>query len=296
MRLSDLGPKQIDRARAIFDAAAPFGAEAVAGALMTAAAESSYWLFANDGSTRRADVPARAREVARESLAFEHDRVAPQLPAGTPAGTWDTTADSVGHFQQRPMYGYGTVAELMDPAESTRIFLRGSRGDRTRCFLDAPKTLSLPQRCQWTQGSEYPTGENYEPMAVVVGQLMNLFTRGKDWLDMATKEEVKAAFAEALEGFKTGLVSAIHDDIVGILRSDEFRLSTGNIAEAVHARQITSAVNGKDYPLSAIVGWTDMHASNIEAAMRFLVDRAGGEIKPGSREGNFTVDLKKKAV
>lgn len=296
MKLSDLSPKQIDRARAIFDAAAPFGAEAVAAALMTAAAESSFWLFANDGTTKRADVPARAREVARESLNFEHDRVAPQLPASTPAGTWDTTADSVGHFQQRPMYGYGTVSDLMDPAESTRIFLRGSRGGRTRCFLDSPRTLTLPQRCQWTQGSEFPTGENYEPMATVVAQLISLFVRGRDWLDMATKEEVKAAFAEALADFQVSLVSAIHDDIVGILRSDEFRLSTAKIAEAVHDRQITSAVNGKDYPFSAIVGWTDMHASNIEAAMRFLVAQAGGEIVRGSREGNFTVEMKKKAV
>lgn len=197
MKLADLTAKQITRARAIFDAATPFGADAVAAALMTAAAESSFWLYANDGTTKRTDVPARAREVARESLAYEYDRVAPNQPPETPAGTWDTTADSVGHFQQRPMYGYGTVADLMDPAESTRIFLRGSKGGRTRYFLASPATLTLPQRCQWTQGSEYPTGENYEPMATVVGQLINLF--GKDWLAMATKDEVREAFQDATE-------------------------------------------------------------------------------------------------
>lgn len=198
MKLSDLSQRQIDRARVIFNAALPFGTDAVAAALMTAAAESSFWLYANDGTTKRTDVSTRAREVARESLAFEYDRVAPNQPPDTPAGTWDTTADSVGHFQQRPMYGYGTVADLMDPAESTRIFLRGSKGGKTRYFLASPTSLSLPQRCQWTQGSEYPTGENYEPMAVVVGQLINLF--GKDWVDMATKDEVKAAFQEATAG------------------------------------------------------------------------------------------------
>src|SRR5690348_8817111 len=99
MKLSDLAPKQIARAEVIYRAALPFGSVAAKAALMTAAAESSFWLYANDGSTKRADVPQRARDVARESLSYEYDRVAPKLPASTPAGTWDTTADSVGHFQ-----------------------------------------------------------------------------------------------------------------------------------------------------------------------------------------------------
>lgn len=177
MNLGDLSARQIARAEVIYRAALPWGAEAVKAALMTAAAESSFWLFANDGSTKRSDVAPHWREVARESMGFPHDRVAPRLPATTPAGTWDTTADSVGHFQQRPMFDYGTVADLMDPAESTRIFIRGSHGGtgRTRRFLDSPKGWSLAQRCQWTQGSEFPTGDNYAPMELVADQLMARF-------------------------------------------------------------------------------------------------------------------------
>lgn len=176
MRLSDLSPRQIARAEVIYRAARPFGADATKAALMTAAAESSFLLYANDGSTKRADVPAYWRTVAAQSMAFDHDAVAPRAQ-GKPAGTWDTTADSVGHFQQRPMFDYGSIAELMDPAESTRIFIRGSHGGagRTRRFIDAPAGLSLAQRCQWTQGSEFPTGENYAPMEQVADELIARF-------------------------------------------------------------------------------------------------------------------------
>ena len=177
MRLSDLSPRQITRAEAIYRAALPWGADAVKAALMTAGAESSYLLYANDGTTKRSDVSQYWRDVARQSMAFEHDAVAPAQPASTKPGTWDTTADSVGHFQQRPMYDYGTIAELMDPAESTRIFIRGSHGGagRTKRFLDSPKGMTLAQRCQWTQGSEFPTGENYAPMEQVADELIARF-------------------------------------------------------------------------------------------------------------------------
>lgn len=289
MKLSELSLKQIQRARVIFNAAAPFGADAVAGALMTAAAESSYKLYANDGTTKRVDVPVSIKIKVRESLQYDHDAVAPQVEAWRPVGYWDTTADSMGHFQQRLMYNYGTIADLMDPEESTRIFLRGSKIAKTKCFLDAPKELTLPQRCQWAQGSEYPSGENYEKEAVVTAQLISLFVREADWLDMANKEEVREAFLEALQSFKAELVEAIHDDIVGILRAPEFELSKSKIAKAVHEWQITSAVNGHDYPFSAIVGWTDMHTSNIEAAAKFLIEQAGGELVPDpNHPGNFT--------
>lgn len=177
MKLSDLSARQIARAEVIYRAALPWGADAVQAALMTAAAESSLLLYANDGTTKRSDVPQSARNVARQSLGFDHDLVAPQVESWRPDGYWDTTADSVGHFQQRPMYDYGTVAELMDPAESTRIFIRGSHGGsgRTKRFLDSPKDLTLAQRCQWTQGSEFPTGENYAPMEQVARELMDRF-------------------------------------------------------------------------------------------------------------------------
>jgi hypothetical protein len=200
MDISDLTSKQIARAQVIYTAALPFGADAVKAALMTVADESSFLLYANDGTTKRSDVAQKWRDLARTSLDYDHDAVAPRQPPGTPEGTWDTTADSIGHFQQRPMYDYGTVAELMDPAESTRIFIRGSHGGtgKTRYFLQSPTSMTLAQRCQWVQGSEFPDGAAYAPMETVADQLIARFGpppspswTASDWLRL---------FIEALGG------------------------------------------------------------------------------------------------
>ena len=173
MELSDLSATQIANALAVYRAAIPYGPEAAEAALMAAGAESSYLLYANNGGTTRDDVPAKWRALAALSMQLPHDAAAGQA--------W-TTADSVGLFQQRPMCGYCTpdlagIGELMDPAESTRIFVRGSHGGSgsTRYFLQSPTDKSLAQRVQWTQGSQFPTGENYEPFTTVVKQLMARF-------------------------------------------------------------------------------------------------------------------------
>jgi hypothetical protein len=174
MEFSDLNTRQVANALVIFAAALPFGVEAAAAALMAAGAESSYKRYANDGESTRPEVWAayggrqNFRDVIRQSLLFPHDAVA--------GAAW-TTADSVGLFQQRPMFDYGTIKDLMDPAESTRIFIRGSHEGkgRTRFFLQSPPGLTLAQRVQWTQGSEFPTGENYAPMLTVVSQLVAHF-------------------------------------------------------------------------------------------------------------------------
>jgi hypothetical protein len=133
-------------------------------------------------------------------LAYPHD---------AEAGAEWTTADSVGLFQQRPMFDYGTIRELMDPAESTRIFVRGSHDGkgRTRYFLESPTTMTLAQRCQWTQGSEFPTGENYAPMETVAEQLIKHFggfpADDTDWiLDMADQQALDKYKAEIVEGVR----------------------------------------------------------------------------------------------
>jgi hypothetical protein len=84
MRLADLTARQIARAEVIYRAAKPWGADATKAALMTAAAESSFLLYANDGSTQRADVPPYWRTVAAQSMRFDHDAVAPRAQ-GKPA-------------------------------------------------------------------------------------------------------------------------------------------------------------------------------------------------------------------
>lgn len=166
VQIYDLTAKQLANAQIIYDTAKPFGRDAVMGALMTAGDESSWLIYANNGMSARGDVPQSAKRLAATSQQYPHDAVAGEA--------W-TTADSVGLFQQRPMYGYGTVGELMDPVKSTLIFLTGNASHTTRAFLNAPADLTLAQRCQWTQGSEFPTGDNYAPFEDVAAQLIERF-------------------------------------------------------------------------------------------------------------------------
>jgi hypothetical protein len=197
--ISALNKVQLANAALIVAAALPFGQDATVAALMCAGDESSWLRYANNGKTTRADVPVKFRQLAATSMQFGHDAVAGEA--------W-TTADSCGLYQQRPMFDYGTIAELMDPAESTRIFIRGSHGGtgKTRAFLDAPKNLTLAQRVQHTQGSEIPTGENYAPFESVARQLLARFAPvtptapHTDWMSdsVATREEYKADLAEAM--------------------------------------------------------------------------------------------------
>jgi hypothetical protein len=214
VNISDLTTRQIANALVIFAAAMPYGKDAARAALMTAAAESSFKRFANNGASERPEVwaaygsRANFRDVVRQSLAYPHD---------AEAGADWTTADSVGLFQQRPMFDYGTIRELMDPAESTRIFVRGSHDGkgRTRYFLESPTTMTLAQRCQWTQGSEFPTGENYAPMETVAEQLIKHFggfpADNTDWiLDMADQA--------ALDKYKREIVSSVVSELNQILR------------------------------------------------------------------------------
>jgi LysM repeat protein len=69
--------------------------------------------------------------------------------------------DSVGLFQQRPSQGWGTPAQLHDPAYATELFFGGSRNPntgRTRGLLDIPgwSTMGLSDAAQAVQLSAYP--------------------------------------------------------------------------------------------------------------------------------------------
>jgi len=74
--------------------------------------------------------------------------------------TWGDR-DSLGLFQQRPSYGWGTEAEVQDAARATRAFFGGAgdpNGARTRGLLDIPgwQGLTFTQAAQAVQISAYP--------------------------------------------------------------------------------------------------------------------------------------------
>lgn len=115
--VAGLTPAQTANAAVIVQVAAAKGL-GVAGAeigVSVALAEATLFNYANDGTstlTSRAhgrQLDESERAVARESMGYPHDRVGNNL-------------DSIGLYQQRPMTGWGTPDELINPAVATGKF------------------------------------------------------------------------------------------------------------------------------------------------------------------------------
>jgi len=127
------------------------GSTGAAIGVSVALAESTLFNYANDGtSTLVGSAEGRQlndteRAVARESLAYPHDRVGNNL-------------DSIGLFQQRPMTGWGTPVELIDPATAAGKFF-----DR---LVQVPGWQGMPpwNAAQTVQGSPSSDGGIYRDM------------------------------------------------------------------------------------------------------------------------------------
>ena len=99
----------------------------------------------------RRGLPARAVSIAL-ATAYQESKIR-NLSHGD--------RDSLGLFQQRPSYGWGTEAEVQDAARATRAFFGGANdpnGSRTRGLLDIPgwQGLTFTQAAQAVQISAYP--------------------------------------------------------------------------------------------------------------------------------------------
>ncbi|WP_245544856.1 M15 family metallopeptidase [Nakamurella multipartita] len=113
-----LDPAQEANAKTVLGVAVGRGLGPTGAAIAVAAAlaESSLYNYANDGtSTLVGSAEGRQlndseRAVARQSLGYPHDKVGNNL-------------DSIGLFQQRPMTGWGTPDQLINPATATGKFL-----------------------------------------------------------------------------------------------------------------------------------------------------------------------------
>jgi len=141
-----------------------------------ALAESTLFNYANDGtSTLVGSAEGRQlndteRAVARESLAFPHDRVGNNL-------------DSIGLFQQRPMTGWGTPAELIDPATAAGLFF-----DRMQ-QVTGWESLPPWQAGQIVQGSPSSDGgiyrATYQQAIGIVTQLLEPTSTAAQPISMA---------------------------------------------------------------------------------------------------------------
>lgn len=107
---------------------------------------SQLVVYANDGSSTQTiadkgrQLNAGERAVARQSLAYPHDRIGHDL-------------DSMGLFQQRPSANWGSPRELMDSELSTGRFFDGAGGNRGLTAIPGWESLPPWEAGRRTQGS-----------------------------------------------------------------------------------------------------------------------------------------------
>ena len=159
-----LDPAQEANAKTVVGVALGRGLGPTGAAIAVAAAlaESSLYNYANDGtstligSAEHRQLNDAERAVARQSLAYPHDKVGNNL-------------DSIGLFQQRPMTGWGTPDQLINPATATGKFL-----DQMVKVADW-QTLSPWTVAQKVQGSPSSDGgiyrDSYQQATAIVAAL-----------------------------------------------------------------------------------------------------------------------------
>lgn len=197
--ISQLSAKQLLRARRIFDVASAYlerDPDVVLGALTTANAESTFQIYANDGSYEGKEKDAIWKWYGGQDKYKTHMQLSLKQDHDAVAGKNETTKDSLNFTQYREMYGYAgmgnkpldaAIVRLMDPDYSIRVFCAGvpNQPGVVRSWLAAPEwlrhddDLSIAKRCQWVQGSEFPTGLNYLEAVKVARQLIDRFTPPK---------------------------------------------------------------------------------------------------------------------
>ncbi len=124
------------------------GREGVVVALMAALTESTLLMLANPG-------------------AYPESGVYPNDGAGS-------DRDSLGLFQMRPAFGWGTVGQLMDPEYQARAFFGGPLGPNAgspRGLLDVPdwRLLDPGGAAQAVEVSAYPDRyQEYQPVAEAI--------------------------------------------------------------------------------------------------------------------------------
>lgn len=145
----------------------PGGTPMVRVSATTPAAGSAAARVPSPGPALSADAESNARTIIRVGRSLgvpEHGIVVALAAAAQESGLRNLPygdRDSVGLFQQRPSTGWGTPAQLSDPAYAARLFYGGPTGPnlgRTRGLLDIPgwQDLSVTQAAQAVQISAFP--------------------------------------------------------------------------------------------------------------------------------------------
>lgn len=158
-----LDARQLQWAATIVDTAAGLGLPLYAAnvALATALQESGLRMLANDGSSPQ--LTAEQAAVTATSLRYPHDGVGHDH-------------DSVNLFQQRWTTGWGTIAQLMDPAYAIRAFylrLLAVPGWSSMPLTEAAQAVQHSADggayARWAGEAAQLTGDLWPPAATVAG-------------------------------------------------------------------------------------------------------------------------------
>ena len=162
---NDLQPAQERNAKIITAVAHTHGLadDAATIGVSVALAESIMLNTANDGSSELYDslqgreLSFGERAVARKSMSYPHDAVGNNL-------------DSIGLFQQRPMTGWGTPEQLIDPVVASELF-----------FDQLVKTPDWQEMTPWAaaqavQDSPDSSGKLYQDTFASAGAVVTALT------------------------------------------------------------------------------------------------------------------------
>ncbi len=114
-----------------------------------------------EGVGQNGQLVALMAALTESTLHMLANTTAYPLSARYPHDEDGSEGDSLGLFQMRPSMGWGTVAQLMNPAWSTRAFYGGSEGPNHGSpagLLDIPgwQSMSLGAAAQAVERSAYP--------------------------------------------------------------------------------------------------------------------------------------------
>lgn len=254
------------------------GREGVLVALMAALTESSLRMLANTSAW-----PESA-----------------QLPNDGNGGDHD----SLGLFQMRPLAGWGTVTELMDPTYQARAFFGGPSGPNhgsPRGLLDIPGWRSLPKgaAAQAVEVSAFP--DRYARFEPVAKRIVTALTTSEDRSQADVPETGQVVFPlpagswtrTSPFGMRTDLVTGAHSLHTGsdyaapagtpILAAADGRVVfAGNVSSGYgHLILIKHTVNGT----SLHSGYAHMYATGIHV-------HAGQRVSAGQHIADVGTDGK----
>lgn len=265
------GKAQLTHAANIIKSAAKIGNvtnDVVLIALITAITESVLWMYANT-----ANYPSSAN--------YPHDKDGQDH-------------DSLGLYQQRPQFGWGTIAQLMDVEYSTRAFIGGpdgpNNGDPKGLFdISGWQSMTPGTAAQSVQNSQFP--DRYDVNVPVARAIMAALIVSKpgggssgDWRWPFKYSEYVLPDPLAQFGMRVNPVTGVYT----LHRGLDFGAAAvvGKDVTAAHAGTVTvNAVDGRGFNVTVQHAEEKWHTNYFHMIEGSIVVNTGDKVAPGDKLG-----------